>query len=260
MKGILSLTAVTLTLAPTLALAGPHAHYDIRPYIEGGKLYAGGYSHDDPAEDSAGPFDKFSYDFGEDPLDPYFVDDPGFSLRKGSAGETFGWLNGSRQGFNILTSLYYWDGSGTPALTAPTTNESITWFVGSNTRTITGSSGAQTGFNLNTANTGVANGADILHRHIGSTLNPGDLLDPAEGVYFFQIELTTDQSGIASSDPIWIIYGNFADEEESHEAHESLEAWLDGDSGGGIPEPASLSVLGLGAAGLLFRRRKVSLR
>ena len=122
--------------------------------------------------------------------------------------------------------------------------------MGATMRTLTGDSGAQAGSLVQTIGSG-----GTVHRHFVSSLYANDLasnvpgeidfLAPPEGVYAFSLELTLTQDQTTYvSDPFWIVFNNGLNEE----LHEAAMAAL-------VPEPASLSLLGIGVLALLRRRR-----
>jgi hypothetical protein len=106
-----------------------------------------------------------------------FTDDPGFESQAGSL------PGGTAITFNILQSLWYWDGV---QLVAPQDNASIRIALGPVTPVlVTGVSGAQPGFAFATASA-----SGTIHTHLSYTLAP---LDTAFGVYGVVLELTAPQ-------------------------------------------------------------------
>lgn len=237
----MKLQTFTLALLSTASLA--LAHSDVRPYVVAGQIVTGG--HDDALGVDVPEMRVFGYDFGEDPSDPFFAQDPGFNAGAGS-----GLPAGSQLRFNVLSSLLYWDGSGSVAFTAPGA-ESLALSFGANTRTLTGGSGAQSGFSLQTVN---ADGS--VHRHLNAFLNGADGnavpasvdgVEAADGIYAFALELASSDSSIAASAPFYVVFNSGLDEDAHDEAIDYVANTL-------VPEPASAVLLaGFGA---LRRRRR----
>jgi hypothetical protein len=203
------------------------AHFDVKPYVANGQIVTGG--HDDAAGIDEPVVRVFGYDFGEDPADPFFAQDPGFNAPSGS-----GLPGGSQLRFDLLSSLFYWNGTGSPALTNAS-SESMTFSFGANTRNVTGSSGVQSGFSLQTVN---ADGS--VHRHLNSFLNGSDgnalpaSVDGVEapaGIYVLAMELTSSDSTIASSEPFYVVFNNGLSESIHDEAIDYVASTL-------VPEPA----------------------
>jgi hypothetical protein len=234
----LVLSALTLSI-PSIALA----HFDVRPYVSAGQIITGG--HDDAAGIDEPVVRVFGYDFGEDPADPFFAQDPGFNAEAGS-----GLPAGSQLRFNVLSSLLYWNGSGAVSLIAPPT-ESMTFSFGANNRTISGGSGPQSGFSLQTV------GSDgSVHRHLNAFLNGSDgnavpaSVDGVEapaGVYALALELASSDAAIASSAPFYLVFNNGLSEEQHDQAIDFIASSI-------VPEPGLVAVAGL--APLLRRRRR----
>ena len=224
-----------------------HADFDIRPYVAGGQIITGG--HDDGTGEDIDASRAFAYAFGEDPADPYFTQDPGFNAEANS-----GLPGGSQLMFNILGPLTYWTGSGLPSFGGVPSNESLTFSFGAQSRNITGTSAAQSGFNLQTVN---ADGSS--HRHLNAFLNgadgnavAGDGVVAADGVYAVLLELASSSPAIKSSDPFYVVYGNGVDDAAVDAAASSLSATL-------VPEPTTLAALaGAGILALARRRRPMA--
>lgn len=210
------------------------AHFDVQPYVSGGQIITGG------TDDATGTHEPvvrvFGYDFGEDPADPFFAQDPGFNAAAGS-----GLPGGSQLRFNVLSSLLYWNGTGSPAFTNPA-SESLTFSFGANSRTVTGTSGAQSGFSLQTVN---ADGS--VHRHLNSFLNGSDgnavpaSIDGVEapaGVYALAMQLTSSSTAVTASEPFYLVFNNGLSEQLHDQAIDFVATTL-------VPEPALLGSVAL---------------
>src|SRR5262249_30678229 len=151
------------------------AHFDVVPYALDGKIRTGG--HDDTTGVDEIAARVFGYDFGEDPSDPYFIGDPGFN--NGAFGIGVYPNNGllptaSTLGFEILTILQYWDGSGSVSLVDAPTGVDLGLTRGSTTVHISGL--GQSGSAPTIGSTGATG---RLHVHLQSTLNALDGSSPA---------------------------------------------------------------------------------
>lgn len=241
-------TACTM-IAVVLCLAGAASaqHSDIWVRAEGGQLRTGTFDFG-----SGTPIDGdlrvFGYDFGEDPDNPFFVQDPGFaSGGNGIAGDSR--LANFRLGYNVRAGLLYWDGTGSDvdgvSFGATPGGEILRLQVGALFNDVGSGTGFQTGLNLHNP----VPSTGVVHRHLGAFLRgPDDSTPPADGIYLLQLELTTDKPGIATSKPFWVVYNNGLDEEQ----HDLTIDWVQGNL---VPEPEALSALTM-AAGLLARRRR----
>ena len=128
---VMALTAVfAVALATRSALA--QTDFDVRPYNVGGQIHTGGIA------DSDGTFHPtqtvFGYGFGDNPLDPFFTEDPGFNSESGS-----GLTDGAVMAFDILGpdsgsalpfNLSYWDGTGAVSWGTVPSGESLESQIG----------------------------------------------------------------------------------------------------------------------------------
>jgi hypothetical protein len=227
-----------------LGTAMAQAHEDVVPYESGGKIVTGG--HDDVLGTDNIEQQVFGYDFGEDPLDPYFIGDPGFNNGGFAIGVYPGnglLPTGFTLGFDVLTNLQYWDGTGGVSFAGAPVDVSLGLQRGSSTVVIDALGHSGTAPNI--GSTGVSG---RLHVHLSSLLNATDGVDPGlpnapDGVYLVGLQLKLPGSGLLDSDPIYFVYNNGLDEEVHDQAMEWVELNL-------VPEPASWVLVALGGAAL----------
>ena len=276
---IIAISAMVVALSAARALAD----FDISPFFQNGQLIVGGLAH--TGERIAPPISVFGYDFGEDPYDPFNPSDPGVDQATGVGNLP----PGGAVGYNILSSLLYWNGDGTVAFSTPG-QAYINLTLGATT-TLTGTSGPQAGSLIQVIGAG-----GVMHEHFTTSLyaapgagNVPDMGDPtyiapADGIYTFGMELTLTNGGtVHASNPFWVVWNNNLSEAQGGAAMNALanlvtrphpgDANNDGavdviDLGilaknydwtgapaGAVPEPASMILLALGGLALLRRRK-----
>lgn len=223
-------TGLTAVLAVTSML--PAQHVDIRPYVSGGRIVTGSAElvggTVTPVADSQR---VFGAELGE--VQPFFGDEPGFLSEPGA----FAGGAGEFIGFDVTAGLQYWTGSGFAA--APV-GETLNITKGSFDVTIGTDSTAGFRFAQIEPDGG-------LHEHLEFGLL-GSGGDPAAGIYLLELSLNTTMSGVAASDPLWIVFNN-GDTEENHGA---AEAWVETNL---VPEPGTALSLGCGLGLCVLRRR-----
>lgn len=242
---------ICFLLTAGVCVPAARAHEDVVPYELDGKIATGG--HDDLLGTDNVVQKVFGFDFGEDPLDPYFIGDPGFNNGTFAIGvfPNDGLLpSGFTLEFDVLANLQYWDGSGSVLFGAAPADVELGLNRGSGTVLIsrTGTSG--------TPPTIGSTGSGRLHVHINSLLNSTDGVDPnppnaPAGIYLVGLELSLPGSGLADSDPIYFVYNNGLDEEVHGEAIDWVQTSL-------VPEPGGMLLMAAGLAGLAvcaWRRR-----
>jgi len=243
-----------LSLALCLALGGAavaRAHSDVVPYALGGKIVTGG--HDDVLGTDVITERVFGYDFGEDPLDPNFIGDPGFNNGSFAIGvyPNNGLLPANfTLGLNVLTNLSYWDGTGSVSFSAAPVSVDLGINRGSNTVHISG-----VGLTGTVPTIGSTGPSGRLHVHAQSTLNYTDGSNASapnapDGLYLVVLQLTLPGSGTANSDPIYFVYNNNLSETQHDEGIEWVQTNL-------VPEPSTwlLMAVSLGAIAATGRRK-----
>lgn len=245
-----SLVTAFLIACASSSLPAQAQHADVVPRVENGRIVTGG--HEDATGEEFPSLRVFGYDFGEDPLDPYFAADPGFNAPAGS-------LPGNSQlRFDIPSSaaaglpvnLSYWDGTGGVTFTAPASGETLRINLGAQNATLGSGTGAVAGFAIATATS-----EGSLHRHLNALLNgsdgnndPADGNPPAGGIYVLSMELSSSDPAVAPSLPIYLVYNNGLSEEAHGAAIDFVRTNI-------IPEPGAATLLVLPLATLLRRRR-----
>ncbi len=219
----LLLLLVALVVRPTAT----RAHDDVAPYELNGKVATGG--HDDILASNTVTENVFGFDFGEDPMIPYIIGDPGFN--NGAFGIGVFPNNGLLPanftlGLTITRDLEYWDGTGAVSFAPASPSASLGLSHLSSTIDITGTSGI--GAALTIGSTG---SAGRLHVHLQSALTDS-IGDPANGIYLIGMQLSLPGSGLADSDPIYIVYNSFMDEA----VHDEAIGWVATNL---VPEPST---------------------
>lgn len=237
-----ALVFVSILFAASAARA---QHDDVVPYEFAGKVVTGG--HDDVLVTDNVVQHVFGYDFGEDPMDPYFVNDPGFNNGGFAIGvyPNDGLLPANfTLGFNVLTNLQYWDGTGGVLFAAAPAGVELGLNRGSNTVLVSGTGTSGTAPSISSTGAG-----GRVHEHINSLLNSSDGINPdppnaPDGIYLVGLELKLPGSGLLNSDPIYFVYNNALDEEIHDAAIDWVQATL-------VPEPSSWAMMAAALAVLI---------
>jgi hypothetical protein len=222
---VLGFAVLLLSVAGTAF--GQHA--DIRPYVADGRILTAGFN--DATSTEVLDMRVFGYDFGEDPGQPFFAQDPGFNAAAGS-----GLAAGSQLLFNIVgagglglaANLSFWDGSGDVDFAVAPAGETLTLNFGSQNRVADDSTDFVAGFNLQTV---TASGA--IHRHLNAFLNGGSG-DPTAGIYLLPLDLASSDTSLEKSRPFFVVYNNGLDEE----VHDLAIDWVQQNLV--VPEPSAL--------------------
>lgn len=161
----------------------------------------------------------------------YFSNEPGYDAIPGI------FHPGVSVGFDILGSLKVWNGTdfSTTAIPRLLINYDLDNYVLTPTTDI-----FTTGLNVNT---NVGNGE--WHQHFGMTLrnSSGSALDSAPdplaeiGVYLLSLQLRTNQSGIETSLPFYLVFNN-GDSESNHDAAIAYQTQV-----AAVPEPGTWAIL-----------------
>lgn len=222
--------SAALALSACVAQAGEQ---DVSPRVVNGVIVTDGF------EDDTGALTPdvrvFAYEFGEDPLDPpYLLPDPGFHPLPGS-----GFAEGSFLTPTFVGSLLFWNGLGPVAFGATPSGETMRLGFGTQpVVTLGGLPPSPDSLRLGPID---ANGE--FDDHLVTELLPGSA-PIANGIYLVESFVAAD--GLVPSRPIWFLFNSYADDAALDAAFDYVQTQL-------VPEPATLSLLALGAMAL--RRR-----
>jgi hypothetical protein len=247
MKRIALITVLAVSL-PVLA-DEEHEHFDISPYLGGGKVQVDGLSHEGNLNPNQRVFELELGLVGG----LVFAPDPGFSRDNATAIDPLGNIvnangtglrptAGDAVNIRLTRDLLKWNGSGFGSVAPGVTLNLQMNYPGS---TLTAGTGS-------TTSTGVSQipwvgiSSDVIHTHAQSFLNDS-AGTPADGVYLLSMQLESTIDGVLSSDELFVVYNWNLTEAD----HEAAVEWVEANY---VPEPASLGLLGLGS--LLLRRRR----
>ena len=190
-----------------IAMAQPHTG-DIELSLEAGQIRTGIFG--------AGVNRVFVAEMGRSFAN--FTSDPGFDCQVG----TFPFP--SRNGFRVMDALREWNGSDFAEVSFEAMEISFSTLLVVTPPT------AQTveGFTLAVGSNGT------WHRHLEYTLvdAQGGLAPAAGDVYLLTLQIFSNQSSIAASEPFWIIFDNQADEASVIAAADWVRTNLAGEGGG----------------------------
>jgi len=211
------------------------ADFDISPAVQGGKIVTNAFADADST--SIDNVRVFTFEFGEDPLDPYFLEDPGFHPLPGA-----GFDEGVIVAAKTFSPLSFWNDSG--FVPAPA-GETIDVTRGSTTITL-GDSGFAGSLPIAATD---ANGE--FDEHLSATLQGVTPALPSTGIYLYS--LTLSGSDLTDSDSVYLLFNNGADASELGEAAVlARDTFAPGTAL--VPEPASLASLAV--TGVLAGRRR----
>ncbi len=191
----------------------PTGHLGVALKAVNGRLETGVYVFDEtnPATVDVGVRVWGGQPFQINPYDPYWTDLPCYGATTDS-----GLPPGSQVGFNILDDLKYWDGQGPVQFGPVPSDEKLIIRYGFNKRCAATGTGFVSGFNFQTVP-----GDGAFHRHLSyylagpndncTTVPPALTVPPADGIYLLKLQMTST-AGLEASQPIWLVFRNFAPE------------------------------------------------
>lgn len=242
---ILTMTCVALVMPRmTCAQEDEHGHSDVEFAYSGGKI--------DVEFGVEGPV--FEGEFPIEGIDLQFTAEPGFAseLEEGA-----GITAGNQIVYNVHSDLMFWNEGFKPVpnnaqiriVNRPPSPVVPDTIVGTGT-------GVQLGnFDPAMNRVGEAEADGDFHSDLDFFLEPkGDTADPSMyGVYGFILSLSTDEAGVADSDPFAMTF-NFGLEEETFE--EGVEAFASI-----VPEPTSqISIVAVLVFGICLVRKRTRKR
>jgi hypothetical protein len=171
---------------------------DVRPAVVNARVVT--QAHDDVTGEDISNVRVFSFAFQEDPADPYFISDPGFSAIIGS-----GLPQGSQLNFNALGSLRFWNGSGAVGFGNTANHEQLRINRGAADVYFSDGSGPQNGFAIANVSAG-----GVMHAHLNTFLLGNDSYSPTDGLYLAALDVGCTDAGIARSLPTYFVFNNGA--------------------------------------------------
>ncbi len=239
------LSVLALGVISAAAWAGPkeEEHFDVSPGVSNGQLVTGGFIDD--TQTFIPDVRVFGYEFGEeDPLQPFFAQDPGFNNFPLSNGGTF--PANTDFGFDVLSNLQVWDGAGDVSFGLVPNGTSLLLEKGSQFIEVGPDNALPlSGFTIETSD----GDGQIEDTHLDAILQGPGGADPALGIYLVEMRLTST-ADLLASESFWAVFNAGLDEEAHEEAIEWVETVL-------VPEPA-MAMMMLVGGGLAFSRRRRS--
>lgn len=175
----------------------------------------------------------FTGEFGADPLQPNFSDEPGFRALDGAfpAGDSWG--------FNITDRVYRWDVASQNFDTASPFTITMSYAAGIlNATSPTTPGGFTPGFSLTIPGGGFDDHLDIFLDAGAST--------EADGIYLLRLNLFA--TGLAASDNVWFVLNRGLSGTEFAAAEQYVRDFI-------VPAPGACAVFAIGFASAGRRRR-----
>jgi hypothetical protein len=153
---------------------------------------------------------------------------------------------------SATSGMSYWDGSGPVSFGAVPAGETLLLEKGSGSITV--GNVAPPG-SLTVSGSVPPDGE--FDEHLSATLQGVGTSDPAAGIYLLTMELATNQPGVASSGPFWVLYNNGLDEGAGFAAVIfAHDTFAPNSNLAGVPEPSASSIAVLGCWTASGRHRR----
>jgi hypothetical protein len=239
------------TIALTLITSAARAQFDVSPAVGPGNKIVTNAFHDD-TETEIKNVRVFAYAFGEDETQPYFLSDPSFHPLPGISG----FVGGSVIGFDLTAPLRFWSGTGSPSFAPVIAGDSIRFDFGASTVTSTGAGVPNpAGYGFGVIEPG-GEFDDHLSTYLLAAAGTTAVLGlPTTGVYLATLSITTDQSGVLASDPVYLLFSNDPTDEALLGAAVYARDTFAPGSVLTVPEPATLGTIASAAVIMLRCRR-----
>lgn len=248
-KRITTSTFALLVMSSLAMAEEEHMHFDISPLNQGGQIVTQGVTHAIDGKKYFSPSMRvFEYEFGHSDgggsVPANFSDSPGVNREAATyrtlddpAQEVALGLTGlsGTLHFTFVDGLKQWAGDG---FELADSGEDVLFFLNGYMLTIDAAPGERPPLDAGLA----ADGS--IHKHASVYINNADA-----GIYLLSARLESDDPGVTSSEPFYLVYNYGAAEAD----HEAAVAYVETHY---VPEPVLGGIVGTMALLMLRRKRK----